>query len=89
MAPVVPKNGLRKTSSSTDAEVFPFNSPPQAYSFSAVCVRLRLTVKRVLPNDLYISAYLRLLTGGTTGIAEHKYLPSLRDSIKRGYDSTG
>ncbi len=89
MARMVPKNGRRKTTLSTDAEVFSFNSPPQAYSFSAVCVRLRLTVKRVLPNSLYISPYLRLLTGGTTGIAQHKHLPSLRDSIKSGYDSTG
>ena len=38
---------------STDAEVFSFNIQPQAYSFCSFYVRLRLTVQRVLPNNLY------------------------------------
>ena len=38
---------------STDAEVFSFNIHPQAYSFCSFYVRLRLTVQRVLPDNLY------------------------------------
>ena len=36
--------------------MFLFTSQPQAYSVCSSCVRLRLTVKRVLPNSSYITA---------------------------------
>jgi len=42
---------------STGAEVSSFNRQPQAYSLSLFRVRLRLTVKRVLPMDLWTSVY--------------------------------